>query len=95
MDDDIAAQQREVQRLLGRCLLRVQQYERLLKSLLAHREIAGPLHMLETNLADRIQETSRKTLGALAQELFGSFLVPGEKSEPVGAGGVLPQVRRH
>jgi hypothetical protein len=81
-DDDIAAQQREVQRLLGRCLLRVQQYERLLKSLLAHREIAGSLHTLEINLADRMRETSQRTLGALAQELFGSFLFSSERSEP-------------
>ena len=28
--------QREVQRLLGRCMLRLQQYERLIKAIVAH-----------------------------------------------------------
>lgn len=32
--DDVTIQQRDVQRLLGRCLLRLQQYEGLLKSIL-------------------------------------------------------------
>lgn len=36
--------QREVQRLLGRCMLRLQQYERLLKAIVAHHELAGPAH---------------------------------------------------
>lgn len=31
--------QRDVQRLLGRCLLRLQQYERLMKAIVAHHEI--------------------------------------------------------
>ena len=34
--------QREVQRLLGRCLLRLQQYERLLKALVAHHDACRP-----------------------------------------------------
>jgi hypothetical protein len=29
-DQELQAQQRDVQRLLGRCLLRLQQYERLM-----------------------------------------------------------------
>lgn len=39
--------QRDVQRKLGRCLLRLQQYEILLKALVAHREISGPAEALQ------------------------------------------------
>jgi hypothetical protein len=41
-DRDVQAQQREVQRLLGQCLLRLQQYERLMKAIVAHSNISGP-----------------------------------------------------
>ena len=44
--------QREVQRLLGRCLLRLQQYERLLKALVAHHELAGPMQVESTGEVD-------------------------------------------
>ena len=45
--------QRDVQRLLGRCMLRIQQYERLLKAMLAHHEVDGPVETLEGQ-TDRI-----------------------------------------
>jgi hypothetical protein len=41
-DEALQPLQREVQRLLGRCLLRLQQYERLMKAIVAHHDISGP-----------------------------------------------------
>lgn len=62
--------QRDVQRLLGRCLLRLQQYERLIKAIIAHHELAGPAPELPAILESRIQDAANKTLG----HLIGKFL---------------------
>lgn len=79
--DDVTIQQRDVQRLLGRCLLRLQQYEGLLKSLLAHHELSGPPAQLQARQADRISDLATTSLGNLAKILFESYVVarqPGE-----------------
>jgi hypothetical protein len=68
--------QRDVQRLLGRCMVRIQQYEKALKVLLAHHEIAGPLETLADQPAQRAEKLSGQTLGNLAKRLFESFVVP-------------------
>jgi hypothetical protein len=68
--------QRDVQRLLGRCMVRIQQYEHTLKALLAHHEIAGPVDTLADQPAQRAQKLSGQTLGNLANKLFESFVVP-------------------
>ncbi len=60
-DEALPARQREVQRLLGRCLLRLQQYERLIKAIVAHHELTGPPHALETIRAARVADSARKT----------------------------------
>jgi hypothetical protein len=70
-----AAQQHEVQRLLGRCLLRLQQYEHLLKTVLAHHELAGPMQQLEALRAARIDDLATNTLGTLVKALFESYVV--------------------
>lgn len=67
--------QRDVQRLLGRCMLRLQQYERLMKTLLAHHEIAGSVDTLEAHHALRAEKLSGKSLGQLVKSLFETFLV--------------------
>jgi hypothetical protein len=54
--------QQDVQRLLGRCLLRLQQYERLMKAIVAHHEISGPAHSLEAIRTARIGRCRTKTL---------------------------------
>jgi hypothetical protein len=36
--------------LLGRCLLRLQQYERLMKAIVAHHDLSGPPHALPGSL---------------------------------------------
>jgi hypothetical protein len=74
-DGEVQTQQRDVQRLLGRCLLRLQQYERLMKAIVAHHELAGPADARKRIRASRIDATSTKTLGTLVGQLFGSYVV--------------------
>ncbi len=73
--EDVTLPQREVQRLLGRCLLRLQQYEGLLKSLLAHHEVSGPPAELQTRQAERVAALATTSLGNLAKALFESYVV--------------------
>ena len=73
---DLQAQQREVERLLGRCLLRLQQYEHLMKAIVAHHDLSGPADALNKIRAARIGDASTQTLGNLMGQLFGSFIVP-------------------
>lgn len=68
--------QHVVQRLLGRCMLRIQQYERLLKVMLAHHELAGPVDTLEAQRSERFGKLADKSLGTLVKTLFESYLVP-------------------
>ncbi|MDP3194357.1 MAG: hypothetical protein Q8M85_03735 [Tabrizicola sp.] len=65
-------------RLVGRCVLRLQQYELQLKSILAHHDISGPVQDLESGRDARLTATSRQTLGSLIKALVGSVLVSGE-----------------
>jgi hypothetical protein len=67
--------QRDVQRLLGRCLLRLQQYERLMKVVLAHHALGGPVDELEAQRVARVEEVSDKSLGTLVKRLFESYVV--------------------
>lgn len=83
--------QREVQRLLGRCLLRLQQYERLIKTIIAHHEISGPIHALKTVQAELVANTARQTLGTLVGDLLGSYVVPSEIGTSVKAMGRHPE----
>ena len=68
--------QREVQRLLGRCMLRLQQYERLMKVVLEHHELAGPMDELDEQRTSSAKALSNKTLGQLANALFDTCIVP-------------------
>ena len=74
-EDALKIPQQEVQRLLGRCLLQLQQYERLLKAITSNHELSGPAHALEAIRAKRIKSTASKTLGSLVNELLGSYVV--------------------
>lgn len=82
-DEALQALQREVQGLLGRCMLRLQQYERLIKAIMAEYEISGPAHALEAVRAARITATAGKTLGTIVGELLGSYVVPNEVDTPI------------
>lgn len=75
-DEPVASLQREVQRKLGRCMLRLQQYERLVKALAVDFEIAGPSDELEDIRRRRGEAVSKLTLGQLVNELSGTYLQP-------------------
>jgi hypothetical protein len=81
-DDTVPTLQRDVQRLLGRCIVRLQQYERLLKAIVANYDISGPANALETVRAARVTATARKTLGTLVGELLGSCVVSDTDDTP-------------
>ena len=72
--DDVPDLQRIVQRKLGRCLLRLQQYERLLKVIVAHGELSGPADRLHTIREQTIACAQKKTMGTLVGMLTESFL---------------------
>lgn len=67
--NDIADAQHEVQRLLGRCILRLQQCEQLLKSMLAFQKLSGTTETLPKSLDNRKAEISGKTMGMLVGHL--------------------------
>ncbi|WP_025809361.1 OST-HTH/LOTUS domain-containing protein [Pseudomonas chlororaphis] len=71
--DDVPAIQL-VQRKLGRCLLRLQQYERQLKVIAAHGELSGPADRLHTIREQKIACAQKKTMGMLVGTLTESFL---------------------
>lgn len=70
--------QRTVQRKLGRCLLRLQQYEILLKSLVAHHDIAGPPAQLQAIRDAQVASVQKQTLGTLVGMLTDSYLTPSQ-----------------
>jgi hypothetical protein len=80
-EPDFAAPQREVQRKLGRCMFRLQQYEILAKALVSHREISAPSGKMHEVQAKNVALAASKTLGQLVGELTGTFLKPLQ-SEP-------------
>jgi hypothetical protein len=69
-----------VQRRLGRNLMRLQQYERLLKQLIVVSEISGVPSELQTNLERRRELFANKTLGHLVGELTGELLGTSERN---------------
>ncbi|MCW5260647.1 hypothetical protein D5045_10605 [Verminephrobacter eiseniae] len=78
VDDVLTMQQREVQRLLGRCLLRLQQYEELMKAIVAHHEISAAGSPLASDQEQRIADAASKTLGTLVGTLLGSYVTTDE-----------------
>lgn len=50
MDEAVPALQHEVQRKLGRCMLRLQQYEALMKAMVVHMTVEGVPAQLQANL---------------------------------------------
>ncbi|QIM52735.1 OST-HTH/LOTUS domain-containing protein [Hydrogenophaga crocea] len=75
--------QHEVQRQLGRCLLRIQQYERLLKSMLSLHRFGEPADELQAIREKNIKQFGGKTLGQLAEVLFDTFAVREGTEHPV------------
>jgi len=65
MEESVAAMQRDIQRKLGRCLLLVQLYERLIKRLAAQHKLSGTANQLVSEQAKRAEFFLSKTLGRL------------------------------
>lgn len=80
----VATLHQEIQPKLGICLMRLQQYERLMKAMVASMAIEGPPEQLRTNHEQQVAHASTKTLGALVGALTGRYLVPSipEGMEP-------------
>ena len=74
MCENMTSEQHEVQRKLGRCLLRFQQYEKLLKAITAHQSIEGPGDKLQSIRDQKIEDLRTKTMGHLVGLLTGSYL---------------------
>lgn len=91
--------QRDVQRKLGRCLLRLQQYEILLKALVAYAEIAGLPARLQAVQDAQVACAQKKTLGALVGMLTERHLTSVEVDDsteaPQGDGGAWFRFRFH
>lgn len=87
--DPVPDLQRVVQRKLGRCMLQLQQYERLLKAMVAHSELSGPPEQLQTFRDEKIAFAHKKTLGTLVGILTENYLkLPdladeSEQTEPI------------
>lgn len=60
--------------MLGKVIMRLQQIERLTKTIVASHRISGPAHSLATIQDKRIADTSVKTLGNLVNDLLGSYV---------------------
>ncbi len=81
---DLTQPQHEVQRLLGRCLLRIQQYEKLAKLVLArHKLSVSPDHDIQELRRAQTQTTVKDTLGTLTSKLRESYIVRND-DQPVG-----------
>ena len=74
--EQFVALQHLVQRKLGRCLIRLQQYERLLKALVAEHDVSGPAHQLIDIRDSRMEALSKKTLGHVVGAVTENLLTP-------------------
>ncbi|EJM72980.1 hypothetical protein [Pseudomonas sp. GM60] len=74
--DDVPATQHIVQRKLGRCLLRLQQYERQLKAIVVHCELTGLVDQISEIRRHKVKCAKKMTMGTLMGMLTESFLTP-------------------
>jgi hypothetical protein len=65
-----------VQHLLGRCLLKLQEYESLLKRMLPNTAVSAPPHDVLSSIAKKRASLQKKMMGELVGTLTGSFLMP-------------------
>lgn len=75
MDSELAASRNTLFLSLGRCLVRVQSIELVLKRLLASRSFGGTVQELETWMTARHSDYATNTLGTLVNELLERYLV--------------------
>lgn len=79
----------DVQRKLGGCLLRLQQYEILLKDVVAHGDVAAHPAQLQAVQDAQVASAHKKTLGSLVSMLSEQYLTvgDGEDSRDAPQGG--------
>lgn len=82
-----------MQRQLGRCMLRLQQYEHLMKAMLSLHRIDGPANEWEALRAESVKRYAGKSLGQLVEVLFDTYAVPEGTEHPVLDESKLPAER--
>lgn len=80
LPEHVDALHREVQRKFGRNLLRLQQYERLIKAIVAEHDIAGSSSDLFDNRTAQYDAVAAKTMGQVVGSLVGNFIAPTSSS---------------
>lgn len=84
MESAVAVLQHEVQRKLGRCMLRLQQYERLLKAMVAGMAVTGPLEQLQAMQERQALSMRNRTLGTLVGMFTEQHLTAASADIQVG-----------
>ena len=79
MQIPVEVAQLEMQRHFGRCLLRLQQYERLLKAMVATMVLSGHPKELAEIQAQQVEEVKALTLGTLVRLFTRDYLVDNER----------------
>lgn len=87
MKNAVAALQHEVQRKLGRCMLRLQQYERLLKAMVAGMAVAGSPEQLQGAKDGQTVSIRNWTLGTLVRMFTEQHLATGSGGVQVSRDG--------
>lgn len=91
--------QREIQRKFGRAVLILQQYERLVKRIVAEKDLAGPISELQRIKENQRKAVSKKTLGQVVGDLTESVMTPAlpedasSDAEPHEVEPSLPWIR--
>lgn len=83
MNENIVCAQQGVQRKLGRCILRLQQFEQILKAIVPHISIQGNRENFLSIKENQIVAARKKTLGGLVSSLTGELLAPATKEETI------------
>ncbi|MCW5651108.1 MAG: hypothetical protein KIS62_15280 [Ramlibacter sp.] len=78
----LAELQRAVQLKLGGCIWRLQQYERLLKAMVANTDLAGEPAQLQALRDARVASVHKATLGGLVSLFTGGYLRAEDESAP-------------
>ncbi|MFZ2987229.1 OST-HTH/LOTUS domain-containing protein [Ideonella sp.] len=78
----LAELQRAAQMKLGGCLLRLQQYERLLKAMVTNTDLAGEPAQLQALRDARVASVYKTTLGGLVSLFTGGYLRAEDESSP-------------
>ena len=79
----LAELQRTAQLKLGGCLLRLQQYERLLKAMVANTDLAGEPAQLQAVRDARVASVHKTTLGGLVSLFTGGYLLAEDGASSV------------